>query len=288
MKKLLILLPCYNDWNNLNILIPKINKILNTLIFDYKIIIINDASTNKLKLNFHKFKNGNNFILNLKNNVGSQKAIFTALLYLSKNNIFDDVIILDSDGEDNPNFIKKILLFSNKNKDSIIKVNRTFRSDHLIFKIIYELYLIFTFVITFKYMRFGNFSFLPKKYIKIIPKYKNDFWYAYSSAMFKNFSNIKTLYTKRDKRYLGRSKMSLFNLLFHALRVISVFRNRVFFIFTIYFFIIYYLYSLSFYLFIFLLTFFLIFSSIIFTIIKINSFSNKLAYLNIHSFKKLY
>ena len=235
MKKLLILLPCYNDWNNLNILIPKINKILNTLIFDYKIIIINDASTNKLKLNFHKFKNGNNFILNLKNNVGSQKAIFTALLYLSKNNIFDDVIILDSDGEDNPNFIKKILLFSNKNKDSIIKVNRTFRSDHLIFKIIYELYLIFTFVITFKYMRFGNFSFIPKKYIKIIPKYKNDFWYAYSSAMLKNFSNIKTLYTKRDKRYLGRSKMSLFNLLFHALRVF-LFSETEFFLFLLYIF----------------------------------------------------
>ena len=85
MKKLLILLPCYNDWNNLNILIPKINKIFKTLIFDYKIIIINDASTIKLKLNFSKFKNGNNFILNLKENVGSQKAIFSALLYLSKN-----------------------------------------------------------------------------------------------------------------------------------------------------------------------------------------------------------
>ena len=56
MKKLLILLPCYNDWNNLNILIPKINKILKTLIFDYKIIIINDASTINLKLNFSKFK----------------------------------------------------------------------------------------------------------------------------------------------------------------------------------------------------------------------------------------
>ena len=57
----------------------------------------------------HQQINGNNFILNLKNNVGSQKAIFSALLYLCKNNILNDVIILDSDGEDNPNFIKKIL-----------------------------------------------------------------------------------------------------------------------------------------------------------------------------------
>ena len=64
MKKLLILLPCYNDWNNLNILIPKINKIFKTLIFDYKIIIINDASTIKLKLNFLKFKNGNSNCFN--------------------------------------------------------------------------------------------------------------------------------------------------------------------------------------------------------------------------------
>ena len=200
MKKLLILLPCYNDWNNLNIIIPKINKVLNKLLYDYKIIIINDASTIKVDLNFLKLKYGNNYILNLKKNLGSQKAIYSALLYLSKNNILSDVLILDSDGEDNPNFIRKILELSDKNKDSIIKINRTFRSDHLIFKIFYELYLILTFIIIFKYMRFGNFSFIPKKYIKMIPNYRNDFWFAYSSSIIKNFSNIKTLFTKRDKR----------------------------------------------------------------------------------------
>ena len=56
MKKLLILLPCYNDWNNLNILIPKINKVFQGLSINYKIIIINDASNIKLKLNFSRFK----------------------------------------------------------------------------------------------------------------------------------------------------------------------------------------------------------------------------------------
>jgi hypothetical protein len=288
MNKLLILLPCYNDWNNLNILIPKINKVLKGLLIDYKIIIINDASKIKLKLNFSNFKIGNNYILNIKKNVGSQIAIFTALSYLSKNNILSDIIILDSDGEDNPNFIKKLLLFANENKGSIIKINRIFRSDHLIFKIFYELYLILTFIITLKYIRFGNFSFIPKKYIKIIPKYKRDFCYAYSSAILKNFTNIKTLFTNRDKRYLGRSKMSLVNLFFHALRVITVFRYRVFLIFILYLFIIYYFYSLTFYFFIFLLITLFVFSSIIFTMLKINFLSNKNSYLNISNFKKLY
>ena len=55
MKKLLILLPCYNDWNNLNILIPKINKVFKGLPINYKIIIINDASNINLKLNFSWF-----------------------------------------------------------------------------------------------------------------------------------------------------------------------------------------------------------------------------------------
>lgn len=288
MKKLLILLPCYNDWNNLNILIPKINIVFKKLLYDYKIIIINDASTNKVDLNFSKFETGKNYILNLKKNVGSQIAIFLALIYLSKNNILSDVIILDSDGEDNPCFIKKILIYSKKNRNSIIKINRTFRSENLIFKIFYEIYLIATFIITFKYIRFGNFSFIPNKYIKIIPKYKKDFLYAYSSSILKNFSNIKTLFTKRDKRFLGRSKMSLFSLFFHALRVITVFRYRIILIFILYFIIIYYLYSFSFHLFIFLLITFFIFSFIIFTIYKINSFSYKSTYMNICSFKKLY
>ena len=244
MKKLLILLPCYNDWNNLNILIPKINKVFKGLSINYKIIIINDASNIKLKLNFSRFKVGNNYILNLKKNVGSQIAIFSALSYLSKNNILGDVIILDSDGEDNPNFIKKLLIFANENKGSIIKINRIFRSDN-----------------------------------------KRDFCYAYSSSILKNFTNIKTLFTNRDKRYLGRSKMSLVNLFFHALRVITVFRYRVFFIFGLYFFIIYFS---NYYLFIFLLITFFVFSSIIFTTLKINFLSNKNLYLNISNFKKLY
>ena len=79
--------------------------------------------------------------------------------------------------------------------------------------------------------------------------------------------------------------MSLVNLFFHALRVITVFRYRVFFIFSLYFFIIYFS---NYYLYIFLLITFFVFSSIIFTMLKINFLSNKNLYLNISNFKKLY
>ena len=70
MHKYTILIPSYNDWECLNLLIPSINETLESLNEDVSILIINDASTIKNNLSF---KNLNNLkkieIINLKKNV---------------------------------------------------------------------------------------------------------------------------------------------------------------------------------------------------------------------------
>ena len=47
MIKYVILIPSFNDWDCLNLLIPKIDKVLHSLKEEVSILIVNDGSTEK-------------------------------------------------------------------------------------------------------------------------------------------------------------------------------------------------------------------------------------------------
>ena len=150
-----ILIPIYNDWNSLNILIQKINSIRKNIL---RFIIINDCSTKKT---FLKNKNKNQItIINLKKNVGSQKCIAIGLKFIERNILSSNVniIIMDGDGEDNPKIINKLINLSYDTSRNVIAVNRTKRTENVFFKILYEIHVLIFAILTFKYLRFGNFS----------------------------------------------------------------------------------------------------------------------------------
>ena len=52
MNNFVILIPSYNDWDSLSVLIPKIHNVIKDLNKNISIIIINDGSTIKKKLIF--------------------------------------------------------------------------------------------------------------------------------------------------------------------------------------------------------------------------------------------
>ena len=140
--------------------------------YKFSVLLINDNSSleNNDQLNQnHFFKEVR--IINLKKNVGSQKAIATGLKYISENtNEFGEkFIIMDSDGEDDPHKILDIIsLLDKNNKQEVITLNRTLRKESFLFSILYELHLFFTFLLTFNYIRFGNYSFLNLNALKNI------------------------------------------------------------------------------------------------------------------------
>ena len=85
MTKYLFLIPLYNDWRSLNFLLRKINAEISKKKRSAEVIILNDAS--EIKKNLSK-KNLSSLkkidIVNLKENLGSQKAISVGLGYISK------------------------------------------------------------------------------------------------------------------------------------------------------------------------------------------------------------
>jgi len=232
-----IVLPTYNDWKSLSILLIQIEKYLKNTKNIYKILIIDDNSSekNKYRLNKNKFFKEIK-ILRLKNNVGSQKAIATGLKFISKyqKKREDKFIIMDSDGEDNQKKIKEIIKFIDKNhKTKIITMNRTIRKESFFFSILYEIHLLLTFFITLKYIRFGNFSFLSRKVINSLTK-KKELWLAYSATLNKFFESKESILAPRRKRISGKSKMSYSNLITHSLNIQSVYMKNIFYSYIIY------------------------------------------------------
>ena len=132
-----IILPTYNDWKSLSILLDQIEKNLNNTKNIYKVLIIDDNSSEK---NSYKFNKNNFFkeieIISLKKNVGSQRAIATGLKFINKykNKNEDKFIIMDSDGEDDPKKINEIIELIDKNNNiEIITMNRTLRKESFFF-----------------------------------------------------------------------------------------------------------------------------------------------------------
>ena len=69
----------------------------------YEIILVNDCSTDGSKKIIQKIKRKNTKLINLKKNIGQHNALLKGLKEAKGNTI----ITLDSDMQDNPNYIKK-------------------------------------------------------------------------------------------------------------------------------------------------------------------------------------
>tara|TARA_B100000963_G_scaffold71511_1_gene59709 strand:- start:38 stop:910 length:873 start_codon:yes stop_codon:yes gene_type:complete len=268
--KFIILTPVYNDWVNLNKLLIKINNIFLTKVKQkIDLIIIDDFSSQKSLFKKSKFKSIKNFkILRNTKNLGSQRSIAIGLKYIKKfytNNY--QIIIIDSDGQDNPAGILKLI---NKHKDTnnSIVAKRGQRKEALWFKIFYEVYCILTFLMSFKKIRFGNFSLLKFNDLNKILSDGN-LWNAFPPSLSLNLNKMSSITIDREKRYSGNSKINFFGLVYHALRVFSVLRFEILKFSIIYSTVIYFIFKNNIF-----LTFFLFFSCLL----NISNFS--LALLN--------
>ncbi len=229
MKKIIILIPIYNDWQSLEKLIFEINKNINGISNSiFKILIVNDASTTsqpKLKKpqNIESIK-----ILNMKQNRGHARCNALGIRYALKNENFDNLVLMDGDGEDRPEEIKSLLnsIFLIPNISVVAK--RVKRSEGFFFQFLYSLHKIITQLFTGKKIHFGNYSCLTKNDAQLISD-KGSLWSSYSGTVKNNLEKLNEIESIRGKRFFGPSKMSLINLIIHSFSIIAVFKFQVLF-----------------------------------------------------------
>ena len=108
---LIILIPSFNELNNLKKFIKEIHK-------RYKVLIIDDCSSDNTSTWLKK--NKINFIKN-KKNIGYEQSLIKGLKILSKVKKVEKIITMDADGQHKIKHIKKLINVSNnKNPDLII------------------------------------------------------------------------------------------------------------------------------------------------------------------------
>ena len=132
MKDYSIIIPIYNEDENLNSLIKEINFSLEELrkSYNFEIIIINDGSTDnsldtisKLKLSY-KIK-----VLNNSRNFGQSYSLYIGI----KNAKYENIITLDGDLQNDPLDIKKLIsIYSNSNVYKLVGGIRAKRKDTLV------------------------------------------------------------------------------------------------------------------------------------------------------------
>jgi polyisoprenyl-phosphate glycosyltransferase len=228
MKKVIILVPIYNDWESLIKLLDEINKtILDIKNYEFKCIVVNDSSSIKQPkiskpLNIKSLK-----IINMKENRGHARCNAFGLKYINSNEMYDYLILMDGDGEDRPIEIKSLIDKVTENPEISVVAKRAKRSEGPIFKFLYQTHKIITFIFTGKKINFGYFSCLTKNDVNILIN-QASLWNNYSGSVKKHLDKYNEIESIRGFRYFGPSKMTLLNLVIHSFSIISVFKYPVF------------------------------------------------------------
>lgn len=210
-----ILIPVFNDWKALNLLLLEIQKV-----GDFDVTIVNDCSSDEVVIS--KPKGLNIKVVNLLRNVGHQKAIAIGLAHLSAQDLKGQVIVMDADGEDKPDAIPALLEKSKEEPHKIVFAHRSKRSESLIFKLFYSIYKAVFVLLTGKVITFGNFSSVPAEQLKKVA-FLSEIWNNYPGGIIKSKLPFTSVPIKRGKRLAGESKMNFVSLVMHGMSAISVF-----------------------------------------------------------------
>ena len=225
MKKYIILIPVYNDWQSMFKLLKEIDFQVSKWNADVSIVIMNDGSTEARPTNEFILKNLKLIrIINIKKNQGHARSIATGLKFLFEREKFDHVIVMDGDGEDRPEELNLLFKKSSENPNKVITANRIKRSEGLLFKFLYECHKMITFTFTGRLIKFGNYSCLPRDAVSVLLK-DASFWSSYSGSVAKLIQDRDHVPSIRGKRFVGPSQMNFIKLLIHSIAIMAVFKN---------------------------------------------------------------
>ena len=227
-KRIIILIPVYNDWVSLNKLLTEINENIKSFNdINFECLIINDASTSEPS----ELCKPSNFdlveLLNMRENKGHARCNAFGIRYVFQNKKFDNLILMDSDGEDRPVEIKNLVEKIKENPNTSVVAKRVKRSEGPFFQSLYQLHKIITYIFTGQNVNFGNYSILTKSDVEKLHS-KASLWSSYSGSVKKNIKSLNEINSIRGLRYFGPSQMSLLKLIIHSLSIIAVFKYRVF------------------------------------------------------------
>lgn len=223
-----ILIPVFDDWAALHLLLANLDAVLDRRRLPASVLVVDDASTTRPDEDFcaGPFEAIEAIeVLPLKRNLGHQRAIAIGLAFIEEHISCRAVVVMDSDGEDAPSDVPRLLdCFEHDGSRRIVFAERTRRSESLTFVLFYNLYKLLHLVLTGIAVRVGNFSVIPQERLSSLVVV-SELWSHYPAAVFKSLQPFCTLRTVRARRLSGRSHMNFVRLVVHGLSALSVFSD---------------------------------------------------------------
>ena len=227
--KYVILIPIFNDRESLKLLINNINTEIKGLNHEISLVLINDASSQQILDTYPNIENIRSIeLINMRENRGHARCNAFGIRYIFQNKKFDNLILMDGDGEDRPEEIKSLVQKIKENPNLSAVAKRIKRSEGPFFQSLYQLHKLITFIFTGQNINFGNYSILTRKDVDKLHS-KASLWSSFSGSVKKNIKSLQEINSTRGLRYFGPSQMSLFRLIIHSFSIIAVFKYNVFF-----------------------------------------------------------
>jgi hypothetical protein len=226
-ERIHVLIPIYNDWNVVRLLLLELDRVLAESRLSADIVLVDDGSTvrpDTFECPALLAATSVN-VLELRRNLGTQRAIAVGLTFLHKRMKPDVVVVMDGDGEDTPGDVPRLLAqLREEDYRKIVFAERTRRSESSFFKVGYRLYQLLHFVLTGYRVRVGNYSVIPSVALSRLVVI-SEMWNHYAAAVYNARIEFTTIPTSRGKRLGGQSHMNFISLVVHGLSALSVYAS---------------------------------------------------------------
>ena len=160
-------------------------------------------------------------------NLGHQRAIVYALRLLDDRVDDDDVVItMDSDGEDQPADVPRLLDALEDEGTALALAQRTQRSESVQFRLLYTVFRIAFRLLTGTTVRSGNFAAQRGDSLKATIGHPT-FDLCYSSSLLALRRPTSMVPCARGRRFAGESRMNPQSLMAHGVRMLLPFAERI-------------------------------------------------------------
>jgi glycosyltransferase involved in cell wall biosynthesis len=217
--KVSVVAPVYNEEDCLSEFISQVIFELEKISIPFEIVICNDGSQDGTKLLLAKICEDDSRVkkINLSRNFGQHAAI-TAGIYAS---IGEYTIVMDSDMQDDPSVISKLLHKAESGYD-IVFVARTNRKVSGLYSLLQRIFYFFLNMVsdlTFD-PRFGNFSIISKKVRKAYIDLNGSIRYYPAALNWLGFATSIVFCEQRARKSETKTKYNFFSRLRLAFQVI--------------------------------------------------------------------
>jgi polyisoprenyl-phosphate glycosyltransferase len=226
--RLVISMPVRNDWQAASQLCSQIDVVLRQAPeVRASVLLIDDGSTRcasqaDIPSDLQALENIS--VLELRRNLGHQRAIAVGLAHLQHSRQGDGVVVMDADGEDRPEDILTLLKAAqNAKRCTAVFAERGKRLETPIFRAFYEAYRVAHHILTGRDIRFGNFSYVPWPFLETLTVFP-ELWNHYAATFIKSGLPYLRIRVDRAKRLTGRSQMKFVDLVVHGLS--ALFANQ--------------------------------------------------------------